>query len=65
MRHWIEYAAVSSIAMMVRILPLAFVRRLGETLGLMFYRVDVVHGRIEDTHGWLTYVRAERASGRR
>jgi KDO2-lipid IV(A) lauroyltransferase len=46
MRHWIEYAAVSSIAMMVRILPLAFVRRLGETLGLMFYRVDVAHRRI-------------------
>lgn len=24
--------------------------------------LDVVHGRVEDTHGWLTYVRAERAA---
>lgn len=24
--------------------------------------LDTVHGRIEDTHGWLTYVRAEKAS---
>ncbi len=24
--------------------------------------LDTVHGRIEDTHGWLTYVRAERAA---
>ncbi len=46
MRHWIEYAAVSSVAMMVRILPLTLVRRLGETLGSMFYRVDVAHRRI-------------------
>lgn len=27
--------------------------------------LDLVHGRIEDPHGWLTYVRAERASERR
>jgi branched-chain amino acid aminotransferase len=27
--------------------------------------LDVVHGRVEDAHGWLTYVKAERASGRR
>ena len=27
--------------------------------------LDLVHGKIEDPHGWLTYVRAERASGRR
>jgi branched-chain amino acid aminotransferase len=27
--------------------------------------LDIVHGRVEDTHGWLTYVSAERASGRR
>ena len=26
--------------------------------------LDTVHGRIEDSHGWLTYVRAERAAGR-
>jgi branched-chain amino acid aminotransferase len=24
--------------------------------------LDIVHGRVEDTHGWLTYVRAERAA---
>ncbi len=24
--------------------------------------LDLVHGRVEDTHGWLTYVRAERAA---
>jgi branched-chain amino acid aminotransferase len=24
--------------------------------------LDLVHGRVEDTHGWLTYVKAERAS---
>jgi branched-chain amino acid aminotransferase len=27
--------------------------------------LDVVNGRADDTHGWLTHVRAERASGRR
>jgi branched-chain amino acid aminotransferase len=27
--------------------------------------LDIVHGRVDDSHGWLTYVRAERASGRR
>ena len=27
--------------------------------------LDIVHGRVEDSHGWLTYVRAERASGRK
>jgi branched-chain amino acid aminotransferase len=27
--------------------------------------LDLVHGRIEDPNGWLTYVKAERASGRR
>ncbi|HEY6223060.1 MAG TPA: branched-chain amino acid transaminase [Gemmatimonadales bacterium] len=27
--------------------------------------LDLVHGRSEDPHGWLTYVKAERASGRR
>jgi branched-chain amino acid aminotransferase len=26
--------------------------------------LDIVHGRVDDGHGWLTYVRAERASGR-
>ncbi len=26
--------------------------------------LDLVHGRAEDPHGWLTYVGAERASGR-
>src|SRR5688572_32029525 len=46
MRHQIEYLAVSSIALMVRALPLPIVRRLGEALGLMFYLVDRVHRRI-------------------
>jgi KDO2-lipid IV(A) lauroyltransferase len=46
MRHQAEYAAVSSIALMVRALPLSMVRRLGETLGLAFYLVDRVHRRI-------------------
>jgi branched-chain amino acid aminotransferase len=27
--------------------------------------LDLVHGKAEDPHGWLTHVRAERASGRR
>jgi Kdo2-lipid IVA lauroyltransferase/acyltransferase len=45
-RHRIEQAAVSSIALMVRTLPLPVVRRLGEWLGLMFYLVDAVHRRI-------------------
>jgi branched-chain amino acid aminotransferase len=27
--------------------------------------LDLVHGKAEDPHGWLTYVRAERASDRR
>ena len=27
--------------------------------------VDVIRGKVEDPHGWLTYVKAERASGRR
>jgi branched-chain amino acid aminotransferase len=27
--------------------------------------LDVVHGKVEDPNGWLTYVQAERASGRR
>jgi branched-chain amino acid aminotransferase len=27
--------------------------------------LDLVHGKAEDTHGWLTHVRAERASGRK
>src|SRR5688500_16083035 len=46
MRHQIEHLAVSSIALMVRALPLSAVRRLGEGLGLMFYLVDRVHRRI-------------------
>ena len=46
MRHQIEYLAVSSIALMVRAMPLSVVRRLGEGLGLMFYLVDGVHRRI-------------------
>ena len=46
MRHQIEHVAVSSIALMVRALPLSVVRRLGEGLGLMFYLVDAVHRRI-------------------
>ena len=46
MRHQIEHAAVSCIAVIVRALPLPVARRLGEVLGLMFYRVDAVHRRI-------------------
>ena len=45
-RHQIEHAAVSCIAVIVRALPLPVARRLGEVLGLMFYRVDAVHRRI-------------------
>jgi KDO2-lipid IV(A) lauroyltransferase len=46
MRYRIEQLAVTSIALMVRALPLPAVRRLGEGLGLMFYLVDAVHRRI-------------------
>ena len=46
MRYQIEYAAVASVAMVVRVLPIALVRRLGEKLGVMFYVVDRVHRRI-------------------
>lgn len=46
MRHQIEYVAVSSIALVLRAMPLSLVRRLGEALGLMFYLVDRVHRRI-------------------
>jgi KDO2-lipid IV(A) lauroyltransferase len=46
LRHQLEYLAVSSIALMLRPLPVSVVRRLGETLGVMFYLVDVVHRRI-------------------
>jgi KDO2-lipid IV(A) lauroyltransferase len=46
MRHRIEHIAVSSIALMVRALPLPVVRRVGEGLGLTFYLVDAVHRRI-------------------
>jgi KDO2-lipid IV(A) lauroyltransferase len=46
MRHRVEYFAVALVALKVRALPLSMVRRLGETLGLMFYLVDRVHRRI-------------------
>ena len=46
MRHQIEYVAVSSIALVLRAMPLSLVRRLGEALGLMFYLADRVHRRI-------------------
>ena len=46
MRHQLEYLAVKSVAVFVRALPLAVVRRVGEWLGLMFYLVDRVHRRI-------------------
>src|SRR5918995_2800912 len=46
MRHRLEYLAVALVALKVRALPLSMVRRLGETLGLMFYLVDRVHRRI-------------------
>jgi KDO2-lipid IV(A) lauroyltransferase len=46
MRHQVEYLAVRVIALMIRALPLSTVRRLGESLGLMFYLVDRVHRRI-------------------
>ena len=46
MRYQIEYFAVASVAMMVRVLPLPLVRRLGERLGVMFFLLDRVHRRI-------------------
>jgi KDO2-lipid IV(A) lauroyltransferase len=46
MRHQLEYLAVKSVALMVRPLSLALVRRLGEGLGLIVYLVDRVHRRI-------------------
>src|SRR4029453_9219492 len=45
-RHQLEYLAVTLVALFVRALPLAAVRRVGEGLGLMFYLVDRVHRRI-------------------
>jgi Kdo2-lipid IVA lauroyltransferase/acyltransferase len=45
-KHQLEYLAVRSVALFVRALPLAVVRRVGEWLGLMFYLVDRVHRRI-------------------
>jgi KDO2-lipid IV(A) lauroyltransferase len=46
MRYLIEYVAVASVRLVVRGLPLPVVRRLGESLGLMFYVVDRMHRRI-------------------
>jgi len=46
MRHRLEYIAVKLVELAVRPLPLSTVRSLGESLGLMFYKVDRVHRRI-------------------
>jgi KDO2-lipid IV(A) lauroyltransferase len=45
-RHQIEHFAVSSVALVVRTLPLSVVRGIGGGLGLVFYAVDAVHRRI-------------------
>jgi len=49
-RHRLEYLAVKSIALFVRALPLAAVRRVGEGLGLMFYALDRAHRRVAMTN---------------
>jgi KDO2-lipid IV(A) lauroyltransferase len=46
MRHRLEYFAVYAVATLVRPLPGALVRRVGEGLGLLFYLFDAVHRRI-------------------
>jgi KDO2-lipid IV(A) lauroyltransferase len=46
MRHTLEYLGVKAVELSVRLLPIPVVRRLGETLGVMFYLVDGVHRRI-------------------
>ena len=46
LRHQIEHVAVSSVALMVRTVPLSVVRAIGERLGLVFYTVDAAHRRI-------------------
>ena len=46
MRHRFEYLVVKTAELCMRPLPLGFVRRLGQLLGLTFYLVDRVHLRI-------------------
>jgi KDO2-lipid IV(A) lauroyltransferase len=46
MRRQLESLAVRGVQLAVRPLPMRLVRRLGEQLGLMFYRADRVHRRI-------------------
>ena len=46
MRHSLEFLIVKGVEACMRPLSLAFVRRLGEQLGLMVYLVDRVHRRV-------------------
>jgi KDO2-lipid IV(A) lauroyltransferase len=46
MRHRLEYLIVNTVALFMRPMSLGMVRRLGETLGVMFYLFDGVHRRI-------------------
>ena len=50
MRHWIEYVAVRALRGVLWVLPHVLVRRLGATIGWLFYVCDRKHRRVAITN---------------